>query len=179
MNKNFIRWGLMIIVWASAAHGHPGFLVDWRAEYPNSGSGNNPSSANINCQLCHDSVTGDQPWNAYGFAIRFYLMEPGNDQFDAFSLVESLNSDGDSAGLTNLQEIEANTQPGWEPGPVNTLFYASSSIPNQLPPAAIDPIQDPLESQRYDLELVDVGSGFTAPVGGVSAPVAGLSNQLF
>lgn len=171
MKKHIICWGLMIFVWASAAHGFPGFLADWRDVYPDS------RSDDINCQLCHQSVEGDEPWNAYGFAVRFYYLQNGNDQIAAFHSVESMDSDGD--GRTNLEEINDDDQPGWKPGPVNTVFFENSILTNQLPPAALDPIPGPLEEQRYSIELVEVGSGFTAPVGGVAAPIASLSQQLF
>ncbi len=167
----------MISVWATAAHGFPGFLSDWRNTYPGS------SSDNINCQLCHQSIEGDQPWNSYGFAIRFEYLINGNDQIAAFNTVESLNSDGDSAGRTNIEEINAGDQPGWESGPVNNIYFVSNGnvtvVPNQQPPAAIDPIPDPIQNQRYPIELVDAGTGFTAPVGGAAAPVAELADQLF
>ena len=169
----------MVSVWATAAHSHPGFLVDWRDTYPDS------RSDEINCQLCHQSVDGGQPWNAYGFELRFYLQN-GNDQFEAFALAENSNSDNDPAGLSNLDEINADAtkpiwerQPGWEPGPVNTIFYSTFTVNNQLPPEAVDPFPDPLESHGYDIQLVEVGSGFTSPVGGVAAPVEALANQLF
>jgi parallel beta-helix repeat protein len=59
---------------------------------------------------------------------------------EAFFCVELLNSDGDGSGYDNVTEIGLGTQPGWTLGAFNTLYTRTGTIPNQLPPADIGPV---------------------------------------
>ncbi len=76
------------------------------------------SDANAGCALCHDQSNPSRSDpivnNGYGVALR----DAGIATIGAaaFPLVESANSDGDSGGYSNLQEIQANAQPGWTTG---------------------------------------------------------------
>jgi parallel beta-helix repeat protein len=51
-----------------------------------------------------------------------------------------LNSDNDPGGFSNIEEIDLSTQPGWTDGPNNTVLDPIlGEMPNQSPPAGIDP----------------------------------------
>src|SRR3974377_1268941 len=84
------------------------YLSTFNSTYPSSTSGKNAS-----CNLCHASGGGTD-LNPYGEAFAA--------QSHSFPAIEGLNSDKDPTGATNIQEINASTQPGWTPGPNNTLY---------------------------------------------------------
>jgi hypothetical protein len=126
---------------AQAFSGYPGV---WASAYPGSQTDDNLiAGTGTACQLCHANSFGAQPWNGYGWAIRQQL-EAGATITEAIAAVEGANSDLDPGGASNLSEIVAGTQPGWTPGPNNTLFFsAGSTTPSQEPPAAIAGDLDP------------------------------------
>ncbi len=83
--------------------------------YPASSSGLNAS-----CNVCHSSGGGTE-LNAYGRAWAAQH-NAGLTVRAAFLAIEGTNSDSDPTGATNIAEINANAQPGWTPGPNNTLY---------------------------------------------------------
>jgi hypothetical protein len=83
--------------------------------YPASSSGLNAS-----CNVCHSSGGGTD-LNAYGRAWAAQH-NAGLTVRAAFLAIEGTNSDSDPTGATNIAEINANAQPGWTPGPNNTLY---------------------------------------------------------
>lgn len=100
-------------------------LDGFAAAYPASASDDNAG-----CQLCHGPTTST--WNAYGKALA--------DAGLSFAAIEGGQADSDPLGATNLQEINAGTQPGWTAGPNNTLYNRPSGSVNstgQNPPAGI------------------------------------------
>ena len=109
----------------------------WSTVYPTS-----LSRSNANCQLCHRDAGGGEPFNAYGWA----MLNAGTNAAGIRS-IEGANSDGDPGGFSNLDEINANSQPGWTVGNTNTIyFYDGSTLTNQPPPAGIgliDPAATP------------------------------------
>jgi parallel beta-helix repeat protein len=121
-----------------------GILSDWQDLYnPPSASGDNAV-----CQLCHVNPNGQQPFNAYGWSILEALENAACDtdgggvsNVEAFICVETLDSDFDPTGSSDLTEINASTQPGWTDGPFNT-YYSTGAAPveNQLPPNDIGPL---------------------------------------
>lgn len=121
-------------------------LNDWETHY----SSNPASGKNANCQLCHRSPAGDNPWNAYGWDIHKALIDPscgvpGPDgkvsNVEAFACVEMKNSDGDRNKTNNLSEINAGSQPGWTPGLNNAIWSRTgSATEGQLPPNEIGPL---------------------------------------
>jgi hypothetical protein len=103
------------------------------------------SGTNASCNICHSSGGGTD-LNAYGAAWTVQH-NSGLTTAQAFLAIEGLNSDSDPTGATNIQEISANAQPGWTPGPVNTLFdiFTPTLVTqtNQSPPAIIGTLLDP------------------------------------
>jgi hypothetical protein len=108
----------------------PLFFQTWSEEvYPNS------NSDDIGCQLCHQSSEGGDGWNAYGTDIWFFYNEQQRDIKKAFAFVESINSDNDAQGLSNLDEIERSMNPGWVNTSSNNIYYKDGRfLENQAPP---------------------------------------------
>lgn len=131
---------------SSRSMAFPDNLIQWEARYAST----RQSSLNANCQLCHLSPAGGNPWNAYGWDIRAALRDPacgaiGPDglvsKADAFACVEQKNSDGDPEGKSNLDEIRAGSQPGWTPGARNTIWtLVGQRDEKQIPPEGIGPL---------------------------------------
>jgi len=51
---------------------------------------------------------------------------------------ESLNSDGDINGLSNLQEIQQNFDPGWRSPEFNFILFADMSFSTKAKRARLD-----------------------------------------
>lgn len=106
--------------------------------YPASTSG-----VNASCNICH-SNGGGTDLNEYG---RAWTAQHNSGQTvrAAYLAIESTNSDGDPTGASNIAEINANSQPGWTPGAVNTLydmFTLAVTATNRSPPSitgSLDP----------------------------------------
>ena len=87
------------------------------------------------CQLCHESSSGGDGYNAYGWALKIEI-DGGSSTAAALATVEASDSDGD--GDSNIDEINASTQPGWTPGNNNTIFFdGGGTTLNQPPPGGI------------------------------------------
>ena len=93
---------------APSAHATSGYLSTWSGLYPGSASDDNAG-----CQLCHGNST--QNINPYGYAMAQCNGATGTIT-QRIQAIEGVNSDGDAGGFTNLQETNANTQPGWTTG---------------------------------------------------------------
>jgi hypothetical protein len=89
---------------------------------PNSTADDNLANS---CNLCHTDKRTE--FNGYGWD---YIQ-----QGFSFSATETLNSDGDPGGATNLEEIEAGTQPGWAEGANNVIN--GGAVSNNALPAGI------------------------------------------
>ncbi|MDH3974847.1 MAG: PKD domain-containing protein [Deltaproteobacteria bacterium] len=124
---------LVMLAATPSAHAFNSILSSWRATYPNSASDENAAASGSACLLCHSPNSYSQ-FNAYGWE----LLLNGRD----FMAIESLNSDGDPTGASNLDEIMANTQPGWTPG-ANNSINGGSVTNSALPPAGIAGSLDP------------------------------------
>ncbi len=135
------------------AYATPAFLNAWRSAYPNSTSEENLSSP---CKLCHRGPFTE--FNPYGWAFR----ENGHD----FGAIESFNSDADPSGATNLEEINANTQPGWTEGANNIIrSRTSGSIvsENALPAELVAGMYDPVRVGEAAITVTnDWDTGFQA-----------------
>lgn len=107
-----------------------------------SAGANNQSAG---CYVCHANSNGGSPWNAYGWQVRIRVALEGKSLIQAFTEIESLDSDGD--GSTNIAEITADSAPGWTSGANNT-FYTSSFgvISGQSPPTALVSFLDPYDA---------------------------------
>jgi hypothetical protein len=97
------------------------YLNTWSSLYPGSASGNNAS-----CQLCHGDSTQDI--NPYGYAMALCNGATGTIS-QRILAIEGQNSDGDAGGFTNLEEINANAQPGWTTTAVQ-VWTRSGCAPN-------------------------------------------------
>jgi cellulase/cellobiase CelA1 len=105
------------------------YLSLWRSTYPDSASADNLESA---CTLCHAGSSSE--FNGYGWDFRQY-------GFD-FIAIESLNSDGDPNYFGNLEEINADTQPGWTDGANNLINggeVSGSATPAEIIAGTLDP----------------------------------------
>ena len=101
----------------------PGYDSTWQGVYPNS------NSAASSCQLCHQSP-GGQGFNPYGTA----MINAGGTLADRIVAIQNDDSDGDPGGFTNLEEINAHTQPGWTVGDADA------------PAVELDPTPPPVEN---------------------------------
>ena len=105
----------------------------WSGIYPASAS-----RTNAGCLLCH-GPNGTDTWNPYGWAI-----SQGGANAAAISGAAGANSDGDPNGVTNLTEINANSQPGWTLGNNNTIYDINGNATTSQPvPAGITGLIDP------------------------------------
>ncbi len=119
----------------SDAHAYSSLLSSWQSRYPSSSSADNLADR---CNICHASSTRSQ-FNAYGWA----LVQNGRD----FAAIEALDSDADPTGSSNLEEINANTQPGWTTG-ANNVINGGSVSSNALPPTGTSGDLDPAASNQ-------------------------------
>jgi len=101
--------GAMLLTLTSTAFARSTYLTEWEFFYPDSRSDNNAQ-----CALCHLEYDDSGGYNAYGNAIR--LQSQSLPLTTRFANVESMDSDGDPGGYTNIEEINASTQPGWTVG---------------------------------------------------------------
>ncbi len=136
---------LLLAIGPRNAHAFGSYASSFSSRYPSSQSLTNVTSgAGNSCQFCHQSSGGGDPYNAYGWALKGQI-DGGASITTALQTVESLNSDGDPAGSSNLTEINANTQPGWRTGASNTIYFANGTTQtNQSPPTGILGSMDPL-----------------------------------
>ncbi len=134
----------------SDASAYSSLLSSWESRYPDS-----TSAANLqdSCLLCHASSNRSQ-FNAYGWE----LVQNGRD----FAAAENLNSDGDTTGATNLEEINANTQPGWTVG-ANNVINGGSVSSSALPPSGTNGDLDPAASNQ--LPTADAGGPYSGTQG--------------
>ena len=135
-NRIVMLFGVLLVGAWNAAQAFPPILSDWQGRY----GGVSASADNAGCQLCHASDSGGGNWNSYGWDLGLALQETACDldisgtvsNSEAFFCVETVDSDRN--GADNLTEIAASAQPGWVPGPVNTIFTREGELVNQLPP---------------------------------------------
>ena len=170
------------------------YLLEWNGIYPDS------TSDNAGCQLCHQDVSGGQPWNAYGWEIKQEFVSNGGNIEEAIESVFATGEDSDSnpGGATNLTEINDNFQPGWTLGANNTVYSCidcDESIQNvtqisgQSPPGGLPasivvdppiPLIDPIPGSipyGEQIALEDIADGFIAP--NYATPAPGLEGYLF
>ncbi len=122
----------------NAAWAFPSILDAWMDAYPQATLPDDLTAATgAPCQLCHVNTGGGEPWNQYGFAV---LSNGGASNVpQAFFDIEAEDADGEST--TNLDEITANTLPGWcesaNPGCENLAWTRSGSSSPATPPAGV------------------------------------------
>jgi hypothetical protein len=120
---------------------HAGLGDVWSALYPESPSAEKLANTPLGtCSLCHKT---SHTWNGYGWQMLLALDE-GLSPAEALLSLEKRNSDGDPSGASSLAEIQAGTQPGWTPGPNNTIYYREGILfANQEPPDDVPDGLDP------------------------------------
>jgi PKD repeat protein len=135
------------------ANAYKGDLRDWQSKYPDSTADNNLSDG---CTLCHaDSF---KVVNGYGWDYIQYKAD--------FSAIENLNSDGDPNGVTNLEEISANTQPGWTEGANNVIRNFGGSV-----------ISNSAIAQAITAGTLNPAVGNQPPVADIGGPYSGTVNN--
>jgi len=121
---------------------------------------------NANCATCHQSTSRGSGFNAYGAALRNlspnFCQSLASTQTLLRSL-ESANSDGDldvnGNPTSNIQEINANTQPGW-------CVAASTGCSNQgTPPTGIAGLLDPVVDPANTPPVADAGGPYMGDAG--------------
>jgi len=151
----FLSW----FIGAVPAAASDSYVSTFNSTYPASQSANNAS-----CRLCH--TTSNSQLNQYGrdFAVR---LRSGMTEVESMRAIESMQSDTDPAGRTNIAEINASAQPGWTSGPNNT-FYSRSSLAviatSQSPPATITGLLDPVSAPNQP-PVANAGTGQAVFVG--------------
>jgi PKD repeat protein len=124
---------MSLFLYTGSAHAFGNILSSFNSTYPNSTSG-----ANASCQLCHGQSTSE--WNEYGWGLR----QNGHN----FAALENLLSININGGTTNLDEINASTQPGWTTGTNNNLYDSAGLImSDETAPAGIGGLDPPAGNQ--------------------------------
>lgn len=146
---------LVSLTLVSPVYAESSFLRDWQSRYPASQSDENVASSGRDCTLCHDPDSRSR-LNAYGWDY----MQSGRN----LSAIENLDSDSDSTGSTNLEEIELNTQPGWTTGATNEIYSFGGLITSTaLPPQGVAGNLDPLAGNQ--LPTADANGPYTGTEG--------------
>jgi PKD repeat protein len=147
-------------------------LSAFTEKYPNSLTDNNAS-----CQVCHQSA-GD-PYNGYGWELRMRLAEilqedPSGSCSNtnlsngtlaaALGDIEGFDSDLDVSGIfSNLEEINADTQPGWTTGANNTIYFKDgSTTAGQEAPSSIGDLDPSAGNQP---PVADANGPYTGTAG--------------
>lgn len=139
-----MKKGLILLIYIIAlaavpqAHAFNPYLGEWQNAYPDSTT--DQTSGRNGCQVCHGSTNSQ--FNTYGDEIRM-LVQGGTQIGTAITQVEPLNSDADPTDSDNLTEVDANSQPGWTPGP-NPIFDIDGTQIDTIDPTTIG-VQEPLD----------------------------------
>lgn len=132
MNRRLLlilNFAILCFVFISETMARPAYFSQWQTFYSES------DADTAGCQLCHQNSGGGNGWNSYGWRIREEFLSSGSGIESAFVAVQNEDSDADPTASTNLAEINANSQPGWTAGAVNTIFFNDdTTLLNQLPP---------------------------------------------
>jgi PKD repeat protein len=125
---------VLLFCYTGSVQAFSSILSDFNSRYPGSSSG-----ANASCQLCHGQSTST--WNEYGWNVR-----QNNRNFSAIEGLPSINNNG--GATTFLDEINANTQPGWTTGGNNNLYDSGGFLSDtQTPPGGIGVLDPPTANQ--------------------------------
>ncbi len=119
----------------------------WSDLYPSSQSGINVTDGTgKNCSFCHETSSGGNGWNGYGWAVKAG-MDAGLSATNAILAVEGNDSDGE--GNSDIDEINVSSQPGWTSG-ANAIYYKDGSTGSASAPAGIlgnlDPGTGPVDA---------------------------------
>lgn len=123
------------------ADSRPSFANTWQSTYPNSASFDQAG-----CQLCHQRAGGGDGWNEYGWNIRQAIIEQELSIDEAIAAAATMDSDGND--VSNLDEINANAQPGWTGGSTNAIYFSDGLVlQDQLPPNGISLLDSPISNE--------------------------------
>lgn len=140
-----------------SAHALKSFDKTWNALYPNSGTGD------ASCSVCHGGSNGTL--NAYGKTLcTWFNGSIPADIMNDLIAIQGEDSDEDSTGSTNIQEIEANAQPGWTT--VTKIYSADVAtgcpqVGTATPPLSLLPYDPPVGG----VPVADPGGLYTGNVG--------------
>ena len=114
------------------------YIDFWEGLYPNS------RSSETGCQLCHQSSSGGDGWNYYGWSIReaFSGSTSVSEEFFRFrtraieddSSIDQATGEQVSNPPSFLDEINAGAQAGWREGVNNIVRFRNSTDPLSAPP---------------------------------------------
>ena len=140
----FISTALATTLLATSVAAFPNFFNTWSNRYPASLTGTSVElGVGTSCQLCHAAPSGGDGWNAYGWDVRTHIAN-GLTLTQALIASEGADSDADPSASSNLAEIQADTQPGWRVGSLNTHYFSNgSTLVGQVAPGAILGFLDP------------------------------------
>lgn len=153
--------GLLLLI--SSAFALNKYLKTWQDLYPHS------ATADANCSLCHGTSTSNL--NAYGkdLCLQFSNGIPA-DITSALQAIEGQNSDADVGPFSNIQEIDANAQPGWTAGPNNQIYAGLDSgcapVGSPISPPVGVPL--PFDPPTDGAPVADPGGPYT---GNVNVPI--------
>ncbi len=179
-------------------HARSQYLATWDSVYPESTSINNPGQR---CQLCHSRETGGNGWNYYGWQLRTQLngqqSVSGALLSQVIQFIETTpavdagcNQPSNTSGITFLDKIRYNAQPGWSNASNNERRNNGNSVqcsenitpPVYLPssntridfPNSSDALSDPIttspNSSLLAIDLIPLVDGFSNAVKVVTAP---------
>ena len=128
----------MLLAGAGSAWAKGTFESSWRSQYPTSLSADNVIAGTGKvCQLCHQAANGGDGWNGYGWDMKQQL-DAGLSVDAALAAIEALDSDTDvNGGTANIDEINADSQPGWTDGENNAIYFKDGTIVLELAPGGI------------------------------------------
>jgi hypothetical protein len=140
--------GVPLLLAASSAFARSTYLTEFEFVYPLSRSDNN-----ARCALCHNSYTEGSGYNPYGTAFRLV----GGTLEQRYRAIETLDSDVDPGGYTNLEEINASTQPGWTVGDTvpTGVIGDLDPVAGNTPPIVTNP-GDQLDNENTFVSLLIV-----------------------
>jgi hypothetical protein len=141
----FALIGVGVLLAAPSAHATRTIAGTWQNTYPAS-----LSYANSGCVLCHNTPSGTGGFNPYGVDV--FL--------EGIAGAEGINSDGDPGSCTNLDEINASTQPAWtpplpdyiDPSWITGLLDPADPCGGNFPPDVINP-GDQLDAENTAVSL--------------------------
>lgn len=122
----------ILLAGANPALARGGYVTTWQGVYPDSATDDNLADV---CLLCHGG-SDRGTWNPYGWDVRL-LMFQGQAISQAIVSAQPDDSDLDPTGSSNLDEITANSQPGWTGGNSNTIYDSNGILLTGQPPAAL------------------------------------------
>ena len=152
---------LIACLFSLSAHAGPGCDAIFKATYPNT-----TTDEGGGCQTCHQSSFGGSTFNVYGADLLQNGASGGGfdcsavDFAAALLAVESLDSDGE--GNSNLEEIDANAQPGWCDETTSTTCTNSAGTP---PDTQLDPAPVSAPAPANGIPTADPGGPYTGEAG--------------